>query len=56
LELSSKLGTNLSAILAKFYTIDLVLSEGQIPKKPIILNDMFAKIYPTKNDGAGEPY
>ena len=49
LELSSKLGTNLSAILAKFYTIDLVLSEGQIPKKPIILNDMFAKIYPTKN-------
>jgi len=49
LELSSKLGTNLSAILTKFYTIDLVLSEGQIPKKPIILNDMFAKIYPTKN-------
>ena len=49
LELSSKLGTNLSAILAKFYTIDLVLNEGQIPKKPIILNDMFAKIYPTKN-------
>jgi len=49
LELSNKLGTNLSAILAKFYTIDLVLSEGQIPKKPIILNDMFAKIYPTKN-------
>ena len=49
LELSSKLGTNLSAILAKFYTIDLALSEGQIPKKPIILNDMFAKIYPTKN-------
>ena len=48
LELSSKLGTK-SAILAKFYTIDLVLSEGQIPKKPIILNDMFAKIYPTKN-------
>lgn len=49
LDLSSKLGTNLNAILAKFYTIDLVLSEGQIPKKPIILNDMFAKIYPTKS-------
>lgn len=49
LDLSSKLGTNLNAILAKFYTIDLVLNEGQIPKKPIILNDMFAKIYPTKN-------
>ncbi|MGP1359819.1 FAD-dependent oxidoreductase [Campylobacter sp.] len=49
LDLSSKLGTNLNAILAKFYTIDLALNEGQIPKKPIILNDMFAKIYPNKN-------
>ena len=49
LELSNKLGTSLNAILAKFYTIDLSLNEGQIPKKPIILNDLFAKIYPTKN-------
>ena len=49
LELSNKLGTSINAILAKFYTIDLSLNEGQIPKKPIILNDLFAKIYPTKN-------
>ncbi|WP_169779364.1 NAD(P)/FAD-dependent oxidoreductase [Campylobacter curvus] len=48
--LASRLGSKLNLIPSKFYSVDLKFSAEKIPSKPVVLNDLFAKIMP-KTDG-----